>query len=136
MKSFCYRIIKNRESLRFKNYHESLETVLVIISRYFCKDNQFFSRLCVILSRRMLSNDNELPCGEDAPMTVSEKGTPATKNWADEIDDLNREAMERYLEGMLLRRALTRVSGHKPIDDQAPAVNDDPEWRKAIRWAT
>jgi len=31
-------------------------------------------------------------------MTGREKTVPTANNWADEIDDLNREAMMRYLE--------------------------------------
>jgi hypothetical protein len=50
-------------------------------------------------------------------MTGRESTVPTANNWADEIDDLNREAMMRYLEAMSSARARRHVVKTEVADD-------------------
>jgi len=53
-------------------------------------------------------------------MTAGENTVPTANNWADEIDDLNREAMERYLEAISSTRARGLVVKTEVADEQLP----------------
>jgi hypothetical protein len=50
-------------------------------------------------------------------MTASENTIHAANNWADEIDDLNREAMKRHLEAIFFMRAQGLVVKAEVADD-------------------
>jgi hypothetical protein len=50
-------------------------------------------------------------------MTARENTVPGTNNWADEIDDLNREAMLRILESISSARARRLVVKTEVADD-------------------
>jgi len=52
-------------------------------------------------------------------MTGREKTVPTANNWADEIDDLNREAMKRHLEAISFMRALGVVVKAEVADNQS-----------------
>ncbi len=51
-------------------------------------------------------------------MTAGENTVPTANNWADDIDDLNREAMERYLEAISSTRPHRLVVKTEATDDQ------------------
>lgn len=43
-------------------------------------------------------------------MTAGQNNVLALKSWADDIDEMNRDALETYLEGAWPRRGSTRTS--------------------------
>lgn len=64
-------------------------------------------------------------------MTAIEKEVPETRNWADEIDDLNRGALEKYLRENLWIRKAKGVSGNRRTEDTATAAGSEGGQSKA-----
>jgi len=58
-------------------------------------------------------------------MTGRENTVTTANNWADEIDDLNREAMTRYLEAMSFARARRLVVKTEVADDPLSGGRSD-----------
>ena len=56
-------------------------------------------------------------------MTERENTVPTANNWADEIDDLNREAMEKYLLGTFCPRTWRHVSKDGVAEEKVAAAN-------------
>lgn len=60
-------------------------------------------------------------------MTAIEKEVPETRNWADEIDDLNRGALEKYLRENLWIRKAGRVASNRRMEDTPTAAGNEGE---------
>ena len=56
-------------------------------------------------------------------MTRRENTVPTANNWADDIDDLNREAMEKYLLGTFCPRTWGHVSRDGVAEEKVAAAN-------------
>jgi len=58
-------------------------------------------------------------------ITANENTVPTANNWADEIDDLNREAMEKYLQETFCARTWGRVSKVGVAEEKIPAAKSE-----------
>jgi len=65
-------------------------------------------------------------------MTGRENTVPTTNNWADEIDDLNREAMMRTLEAISSARARRLVGKTEVADDPLSGGRSDQSGPLAV----
>ena len=55
-------------------------------------------------------------------MTAGNEAVFARKSWADDIDEMNRDALESYLEGAWPRRGARKTS-LRPIDGSKASAN-------------
>jgi len=58
-------------------------------------------------------------------MTTGENTGSAANNWADEIDDLNRDALETYLQAISSTRARRLGVKSEVADDQLSGVRSE-----------
>jgi hypothetical protein len=90
-----------------------------MLLRCFCIAGGLFRGLCtaVFFSQALTETENSIR-ERAGNMTAGENTVPTANNWADDIDDLNREAMERYLEAISSTRARRLVVKTEVGDDQ------------------
>jgi hypothetical protein len=94
-----------------------------MLPKGFCITDRFFSGLCAgVFLRQALTETQDSIRERAGNMTARENTVPTANNWADEIDDLNRDAMKRHLEAISFTRARNLVVKTEGTDDLLPGA--------------
>jgi hypothetical protein len=79
----------------------------------------------VFLSQALTETQNSIR-ERAGNMTVGENTVATANNWADEIDDLNRDALETYLQAISSARARRLGVKSEVGDDRLSGVRAEP----------